>query len=239
MTTVSQTGTGNPYNVGLSPILGDYDGDGKMEIFVTVGWGISIVDGNGQQLTTTTNPPNGPFYFANALMQNNPALGDIDNDGKLELIAHNSDLYAWDLPDAGSEADWPMFRYNAARTGHPSVPTLAVVPTAVTLFHEIGDSSNVQFTVQVTGSGGEEIDWTASGSSGVSASPNSGQVNGAATAVTVTVNRGSLSNGTNNKTITFSGEVNGNAVANSPLQVPITIYLVDEIFQAHLPTIVK
>jgi hypothetical protein len=237
MTPVSQTNEGNPHDVGFSPVLGDYDGDGKMEIFVRVGWGITIVDGNGQQLTTTTNPPNGPFFFADALMQNNPALGDIDNDGEIEMVAHNSNLYAWDLPGAGNKADWPMFRHNAARTGHPT--TLMVEPKSITRLHDSGDSSNVVFILQLSGIGGGEINWSASGSGGVSASPANGQVDGSTTTVTVTVSRGSLSNGQNNKSITFSGVVGNNPVANSPLTVPITIYLLDDLSKVYLPSIAK
>jgi hypothetical protein len=53
-----------------------------------------------------------------------PAVGDIDNDGYLEIIAcysHHAAIYVYDL-DVPANDDfynnaWPMFRYNAARTG--------------------------------------------------------------------------------------------------------------------------
>ncbi|MEZ4517893.1 MAG: VCBS repeat-containing protein [Chloroflexota bacterium] len=108
-------GSTGSQDVGKSPVLGDYDGDGKMEIFLTVGWSVTIIDGNGRILTNTNAPSDGstPFYVANGLLQNNPALGDIDGDGVLELIVQNSDLIVWDLPSGATAATWPMFRHDA------------------------------------------------------------------------------------------------------------------------------
>lgn len=239
MTPRSMFGSGNPANVGITPILGDYDGDGKMEIFVRTGPNVTVVDGNGQQLTASQNPPNAPAFYTNNIMQNNAALGDIDNDGKLELIAFNSTLYAWDLPNATNSADWPMYRYNAARTGHPQLPRLHIAPTTLTKLHEIGDNSNVQMRFTLQGIAEETINWTAVTPSGVTLSPNNGEVDGTPTAVSVTVSRASLNPGVNNRTITINGTIGGQPVSNSPVEILLTIYLVDEIFPAYLPVIRK
>jgi hypothetical protein len=198
-----------------------------------------VVDCNGQQLTATQNPPNAPAFYTVGIMQNNAALGDVNNDGDLELVANNNTLYAWDLPNAGSSADWPMFRYNAARTGHPVVPSLHIAPPSLVQLHEIGDGSNVHMTFYLQGIGEEVIDWTAVTPAGVTLSPNNGQAGSSFTAVSVTVARASLSPGTNNRTITINGSINGQAVSNSPVQIPVTIYLVDEIFRTHLPVLRK
>ena len=79
-------------------MLGDYDGDGKMEVFMTVAGTPVVVDGNGQMLTRTNSGNQSlPFYYAGGLLLNNPVVADVDGDGQLELIAHNSRLYVWDL----------------------------------------------------------------------------------------------------------------------------------------------
>ncbi len=239
MTPRSMFGAGNAANVGISPILGDYDGDGKMEIFVRTGPNVTIIDGNGQQLTASQNPPNAPAFYTNSIMQNNAALGDIDNDGELELIAFNSTLYAWDLSNAGSAADWPMFRYNAARTGHPLTPRLNIAPTSLVRLHEIGDNSNVQMSFTLQGIAEEAIIWTAVPPTGITLSPNNGQAGSTPTAVSVTVARASLNPGVNNRTITINGTIGGQPVSNSPVEIAVTIHLVDEIFPAHLPVIRK
>ena len=240
MTPVAENGQGSSYNVGFSPVLGDYDGDNKMEIFMRVGWGVTIVDGDGDQLTTTSNPPNGPFFYAEALMQNNPILGDIDNDGDIELIAHNRTLYAWDLPSAGSKADWPMFRYNAARTGHPILPTVSVAPTALFGLHEIGDSSDPDFMFQIQGQAESPISWSGSAPAAIDLTPGNGVINNNSVNVNASVERGSLNPGDNNVgNITIAADVDGTAVIGSPKTVPVTIRLVNEIYNAHLPMLHK
>lgn len=232
-------GKGNPFDVGQSPILGDYTGNGKMEIFVRTGPNVTVVNGNGQQLTGMQNPPTAPAFYTNSIMQNNAALADIDNDGKLELIAFNSTLYAWDLPNAGSKADWPMFRYNAARTGHPIQPMLLPSATSLLHWHEIDNSDDVHLSLTLRKTGDAPLDWTAVANNSVTLSPASGRLGNAPTAINSTISRPSLNPGANQRAITFTGAVGGDEVINSPLQVDIVIYLVDEIFQVHLPFVVR
>ncbi|MCB9422032.1 MAG: VCBS repeat-containing protein [Ardenticatenaceae bacterium] len=238
VTPLNEQGNGNTFNVGFSPILGDYDGDGKMEIFVYTGWAISVIDGNGQQLTATTYPSSAPLYYANSLIQNNPAVGDIDNDGKLELIAQNSTLYAWDLPNAGSKADWPMFRQNAERTGYQALPMLHIAPSSLVTLHETSNWDDVEFTVVLAGSGDETINWTANEDHpDINLSSTSGVLVDTTT-LTITVDRSGLVPGVNSLgSVLVTGTINGQNVVNSPATVPVTIYLVDQVHSAYLPSI--
>ena len=240
MMPLNEQGQGSTFNVGFSPILGDYDGDGKMEIFVYAAWAISIIDGNGQQLTTTSNPPNAPLYYTNAQLQNNPAVGDIDNDGRLELIANNSTLHVWDLPNAGNKADWPMFRQNAARTGYPAMPMLHITPSSLVALHEIDDSSDVIFNVVLKCDSSEAINWAANENHpDITLSSTSGSLMDTTT-LTISVDRSGLSPGKNTVgTVLITGTINGENVVNSPASLPVTIYLVDNIHQVFLPGITR
>jgi hypothetical protein len=136
-------------------VLGDYDGDGKMEIFITIGWAVVIVDGNGRILTNTRAAVDKttPFYVTKGLIQNNPALGDVDGDGVLELIVQNSELTIWDLPAGARTATWPMFRQNALRTGAVAKKDLVVDPLEVSLLNSAGDGQQVALSLAIDVSG--------------------------------------------------------------------------------------
>ncbi len=140
-----------PQDVGKGAVLGDYDGDGKMEIFLTVGWSVAVVNGDGQLLTnkSATTDTTKPYYVTNGLIQNNPALGDVDGDGQLEMIVQNSELTVWDLPAGAVRADWPLFRRNAARTGASVKQVLTVEPTEVALSGSAGEGRRVSQSIAV------------------------------------------------------------------------------------------
>jgi hypothetical protein len=104
------------YDVGTGFILADYTGDGKMEIFLRHAWEIVIVNGRGQQLTAPNPTDSRPVYVTRGTIMNNPAVGDLDGDGHLELVVQNSELTVWDLPNSSPKPHWPMFKKTAART---------------------------------------------------------------------------------------------------------------------------
>jgi hypothetical protein len=124
------------FDAPASFVLADYNGDGRMEIFLSEAWTVAVVDGTGQQITAPSYPSSKPIYITSGSLINNPAVGDIDGDGKLELVAANSRLTVWDLPQStNTRADWPMFRRNATRTGAvgqpaalPPLPRKAYLP---------------------------------------------------------------------------------------------------------------
>ncbi len=229
-------GGSNAYNVGDSPVLGDYDGDGKMEVFIRTGWHVTVVDGDGIQLTKSSNTSIKPLFTANGLLQNNPAVGDIDNDGKLELVAHNTTLYVWDLPTAGSKADWPMFRYNAARTGHLIQPMIIVAPSTAFTLLESSDTDDVQFTITLNDNSGQLITWSAiSDNPDATVFPAGGTFVGETT-FKITVDSNSLSMGENViGNVTITGKANNLHMINSPTSIPVTVLVVDKIHAVFLP----
>ncbi len=195
MTPKAQNGIAfNSYNVGATFILGDYDNDNKMEIFLSHGWGVSIIDGNGQQLTMTNFPNDSrPLYLTGGPLISAPALGDIDNDGKLEMVVTNSKMYVWDLDTSSAQADWPMFKRDAARTSaFPSPPNMLASPTSITAYHQTGQNGSAETSFTIRNTGGAAFSWSSNTVEDVTLNPSSGTVPpGGTTNVTVFVQAGS------------------------------------------------
>lgn len=232
MTPVDQSGNGYTYNVGHGLILADYTGDGAMEMFVPTSWSVTIVAGDGTQLTTTTSPPNADYYLANGTLRNMPAIGDVDGDGELEMVVSNSNLYVWDLPGSGA-ADWPMFKQNAARTGHAAPTRLQASPDALILLSDVDEPIPLHHNVLIHNAGLGFIDWTATSSrpAWASIAPESGTVSDETDSVTLTISPATLGLGTHHATIT----INGGDVAGSPQTVDITLRIVPELYKGYLP----
>lgn len=115
-----------------SPILADIDNDGDVDIVLPSNAELVAWDARtGNQLTRTslgngicTPIPAGSLVFGTAWsLAGSAAVGDIDNDGLLELVVGGyatfpnvtpGAIYAWNLatPDTGL-TPWPMFKRNA------------------------------------------------------------------------------------------------------------------------------
>lgn len=164
------------YNAGTSFVLGDYDNDNKMEIFLSQGWAAAIMDGNGQQLTMTNFPnDNRPLYLTDGTLISVPAVGDIDNDGKLEMVLTNSQMNVWDLNNSSALADWPMSKKNAARTSaYPQPGQMSAGPGSLTAMHQVGQSGFAETSFVIRNTGGSNFDWTVNAPNGVTVIPSSG-----------------------------------------------------------------
>lgn len=240
MTPRGPFGDTDKQDVGKGVMLGDYDGDGKMEIFMTIGWTIGVIDGNGQMLTrTNSGDPSRPFYYADGLLLNNPALGDVDGDGQLELVAHNSRLFVWDLPGGAVKADWPMFKRNPARTSAALVvPALTLNPAEIVLGYAPGLDREMRavLTLNVPGA---TYNWRLTANSGALIFPQASGTASGTTQVTVVVRLASgLGQGTHNLgavTVEVSGATE---IRNSRVSVPVSVRVVKGEPRARLPFVV-
>ena len=240
MTPRGPFGDTDKQDVGKGVILGDYDGDGKMEIFMTIGWTIGVIDGNGQMLTRTNSGDSSrPFYYADGLLLNNPALGDVDGDGQLELVAHNSRLFVWDLPGGAVKADWPMFKRNPARTSAALVvPALTLNPAEIVLGYAPGLDREMRavLTLNVPGA---TYNWRLTANSGALSFPQASGTASGTTQVTVVVRLASgLGQGTHNLgavTVEVSGATE---IRNSRVSVPVSVRVVKGEPRARLPFVV-
>jgi hypothetical protein len=199
MKPLTQTGKSYlKYEHGVSFPLADYDSDGKMEIFLNQTWVVVVVDGNGQQLTSTNYPyDQRPTYYAGGNLFNTPALGDIDNDGRLELVVTNSNVSVWDLPDSQDLAHWSNFKCDSARVSRYCQRLITLWPPQVTILHQVGAGSNATYSTELHNTGINPVGWSASFPQTFSISPSAGTVaTGVPAELTVSIPTSGLSKGT-------------------------------------------
>jgi hypothetical protein len=214
-------GNGYPFNIGQSLVLADVTGDEAMELIINTGWVVTMVDGAGQQLTANnTMPPNGPIYWTGGLLVNTTAVGDIDDDGELELVAQNANLHVWDLPGSGTAA-WPMFKYNAARTSHQAQPTLALSRHKIDLLtNSFTPAIDVRVKLRNPGTG--VVTWTTAitNTASLSVQPASGILSDTTQVMTVTVTLNDLDDGTYPLGLVI---VDGGMAAGSPQTISVQV----------------
>ncbi len=120
-----------------SPIIGDVDGDDYPDIvFGTKNKQILAYNKDGKMVDGFPLPVGGP-------VTSSPTLMDLDRDGDAELLVASDDgfIYAWDLPGAYEEKNfpWVMYGHDAGHTnylpeeGMPPIPPVVgdLLPTSM------------------------------------------------------------------------------------------------------------
>lgn len=225
------------YNTPMGIVLADYDGDEKMEVIFNQGGVVNVVDGSGQQITATFYEGNTrPLYYTQGQLLNTPAVGDLDGDGKLELVATNSKAFVWALPDSGTRADWPMFKRSNMGASRVPIPPRLSATEELFVVHDPNLPGPAQGALTLQNSGAGSIQWQASATNRLTLSQNSGSFSSQQT-VHISVNVSGLGLGTHNVgTITVNATSNGQAVAGSPTSIAVTVLIAD-LEQAYLPLI--
>ena len=98
---------------------GDFDGDGRDDLLVSSPWGLGTLRWQGSSLTSVVMAPNGTRYggwLLNTLDNRFAPLGDIDGDGRPELLV----ISPWGvgvLKPSGSTLQNPWLAPNGTRFG--------------------------------------------------------------------------------------------------------------------------
>jgi hypothetical protein len=149
-----------------SPVLGDVDGDGLDDVLIGLGWDVVVMKGtNGALLTGTSAGDARPSYYGAYTIDNTPAVGDLDNNGKLDLVSvsgttadpGNARVNSWALTSSTLKASWPMFRGSAQHTG--TTPALVASATHMGSLLQVGQSRTYQLSFH--NSNGSPLNWSA------------------------------------------------------------------------------
>jgi hypothetical protein len=224
---------GNTFPYGQTFILADYTGDGRMEIIFNQASMVTIVNGQGQQLTQSAAHPSLPVYRTWGANRNSPAVGDIDDNGRLDLVAHNSKLYVWELSQSSDTADWPMFKRNALRSGAIVAPRIIPSPLAFTAMHQSGAADTVELKLHIQHKGDSPMDWwldlSLTDGDVVPSTMTGSLQNGGTAQVTLTIENADREHG-----VYTLGAIAVHGSNNSVQQIPITL-VVGNISYIYLP----
>ncbi len=236
---------GPPNGLPYSPVLGDYDGDGLVEILAQSrwSWGVSTIE----QVNGTWNQNNDPSLRTNSPLSSSSLIDDVDNDGQVEIVVGGAEdqegttgaIYIWKVrgPVDGAFA-WPMFRQNSFRTGlhvgELGAPRLAF-PDQITLFCESGPDEWCVTYVAVRNEGDGHIEWQAEEKSDrVSVEPTKGTVTDVMP-VEVQIDTQGLALGWHSMgEISVTGQFEEVAVLGSPAVAAVRLYL-GEVHRAFVP----
>lgn len=236
---------GPPNGLPYSPVLGDYDGDGLVEILAQSrwSWGVSTVE----QINGTWKQNNDPSLRTNYALSGSTLIEDVDNDGRVEIVVGGAAdqegttgaLYIWKMRGNSDGAlPWAMFRHDTSRTGvhggDLQAPRLAF-PEDITIFCETGLDEPCVRNVWVRNEGGGHIEWQIEhGDDRLSITPTRGYVTDTMS-VQVAIDTRELAPGWDTLgEILVTGEFEGMMVPGSPAVATVRLYLGD-VYRTFLP----
>ena len=165
-----------------SPVIADIDGNGSLEVLSANFWSIQVLEGKtGNFLTCQSSPGCGsmPALFAWGTVKATPAIGDVNLDGKLDVVmggmhafdpSDRGHLYAWtgfagvinSKPGTHSaySAPWPQFHRNATHNALLSQPALHVSSNQLNLM--VASGGEYTQDLDLSSVDGSNLQWTLS-----------------------------------------------------------------------------
>lgn len=157
--------------------VGSDDGAGQKVLF-SHAWEVGLMQANGTYYTYpgtiyTGNCQGLPSatqlsYWTGWTLLGTPAIGDIDSDGKVEVVQGGATMngeygriFVWEPGASVGSMPWPVFRQNRFNTGNASTPKLLTSTTNL-IIPFVKDGSQPAPTVRVTnGRAGSILSWSA------------------------------------------------------------------------------
>jgi len=151
------------FSIDSYPIIGDINGDGHREILVTTmkassscgtGW-CDVFDSAMTAYRFDGQPVNGyPKSIPNNVeLRSAPAIGDLDNNGKVDLALKSEDgmIYVWEADSASmsSSGEWPMYLHDSRHSGELPILSM-VVPTSYDFGEIVVGSSSTPLNLTIT-----------------------------------------------------------------------------------------
>ena len=117
-----------------SPVIGDIDGDGSLDILVGIGGGSDTLPNQLYAFDKDGNDVAGFPITLSGSIKSTPVISDFDQDGDTDIVYAGFDrnLHVWDMPFPYSAANntWPTFHANNQRTGVYSFDNVTAVTGA-------------------------------------------------------------------------------------------------------------
>jgi hypothetical protein len=128
----------------FSPVIGDIDGDRFPDVVVASLWDVNAVNYRGEMIAGF------PLEITKSDRAPSPTITDLDNDGKIEIVASTDSMdsledpiiYVWDLdtPYDPLNMPWPMYQHDVGHSGRYVERSHILPPSDITLLRQINRS---------------------------------------------------------------------------------------------------